>query len=143
MEGSPFLESEQDLYYEIQTTSRENIPRLVSDTNQFSGWLLPIESPAACARLAQIVSELNQSSEEEHNVQTLALCLDNQQQNSRAYGLSTNYDYGNALNHLQAFFLGYWYQLLVPLLNTSQLESQEGSDRGAGPAWSAWISSVR
>jgi hypothetical protein len=73
VKGSPFLESEQDLYYQIRITSREKIPRLGGDTNRFSGWLLPTESPAACARLAHIIIELNQSSNEEHNVQTLAL----------------------------------------------------------------------
>ncbi|CAN9322981.1 unnamed protein product [Alternaria alternata] len=56
----------------------------------------------------------------------LVSSLDNQQQDSRSYGLKLNYDYGDALTHLQAFFLGYWYKLLLPLLDTSELESKEG-----------------
>ncbi|KAL8754099.1 MAG: hypothetical protein Q9184_005221 [Pyrenodesmia sp. 2 TL-2023] len=45
--------------------------------------------------------------------------------NSRSYGLCQEYDYGDALHWLQAFFLGYWYQLLLPLLDTTQLATQE------------------
>jgi hypothetical protein len=74
----------------------------------------------------EIIEGLSQSSGEEQNVHALAFSLDNQQENSRSFGLKTDYDYGDALIHLQAYFLGYWYKLLLPLLDTSQLESQEG-----------------
>ncbi|CAI6341297.1 unnamed protein product [Periconia digitata] len=126
VKGSPFLESEQDLYYHIQTNSRDKIPRMTGDTNRFADWLLAIESPAACSRLVAIITELEQSKDEEHNIHTLAFSLDNQEQNSRSFGLQDDYDFGDALNYLQAFFLGYWYQLFRPLLETSQLEIQEG-----------------
>jgi hypothetical protein len=126
VKGSPFLESEQDLYFEVQISSRGTIPKLVDDTNRISEWLLPVESPTACRRLVEIMGGLGQSSNESHNVHMLAFSLDNQQENNRSYGLKTDYDYGDALIHLQAFFLGYWYKLLLPLLDTSQLESQEG-----------------
>jgi hypothetical protein len=126
VKGSPFLESEQDLYYEVKITSRGAIPKLVDDIHRISGWLLPVESPAACTRLMEVVDELSQSSGEEHNIHTLAFSLDNQQENSRSFGLKMDYDYGDALIHLQAYFLGYWYNLLLPLLDTSQLDSQEG-----------------
>lgn len=126
VKGSPFLDSEQDLYYQVHITSRATIPRLTGDTNRLSDWMLPIESPAACGRLVGLIDELSQSSDELHNLHTLAFSLDNQQENNRSYGLETDYDYGYTLIHLQAFFLGYWYRLLLPLLDTSQLENQEG-----------------
>ncbi|KAF2873831.1 hypothetical protein BDV95DRAFT_567840 [Massariosphaeria phaeospora] len=126
VKGSPFLDSEQDISYEIRLTSREKIPRLTDDVSRLAGWLLPVESPAACTRLLRIIEELEKSHQEKHNVHTLAFALDSSEQNSRSYGAQHDYDYGDALNYLQAFFLGYWYQLLHPLLDTTLLESEEG-----------------
>lgn len=126
VKGSPFHESEQDLYYQVHVSSRGAIPTLTGDTHRFSDWMLPVESPVACGRLVELIDELGQSSGELHNLHTLAFSLDNQQENNRSYGLKPDYDYGYALIYLQAFFLGYWYRLLLPLLDTSQLESQEG-----------------
>jgi hypothetical protein len=125
VKGSPFLEEEQDLMYVVQFTSRKTIPRLAGDVNRLADWMFPAVTPAACNRLLEVTDELSKSEDEQHNIQTLALSLDNQAQNSRSYGLQKDHDYGDALHHLQAFFLGYWYQLLLPLLDTSQLATQE------------------
>jgi hypothetical protein len=97
VKGSPFLESDQDLYYAVRYNSRKTLPRLVSDTNRFAGWLFPTVSPEACTRLSQVIEELCKSTEEDHNVHTLALSLSNQEQNSRSYRLQKDYDYGDAL----------------------------------------------
>jgi hypothetical protein len=58
-------------------------------------------------------------------MQILCFSLDNAAQKSRSYGVTENYDYGDTLHFVQAYVLGYWYQLLFPLLHTSQLATQE------------------
>jgi hypothetical protein len=120
VKGSPFLEEDQDLVYVVQFTSRKTIPHLTSDVNRPTDWMFPAATPAACNRLLEVTDELRKSEDEQHNLQTLALSLDNQAQNSRSYGLQKDYDYGDALHHLQAFFLEPPLVLLLPELSEAQ-----------------------
>ncbi|KAI4276215.1 MAG: hypothetical protein L6R38_005718 [Xanthoria sp. 2 TBL-2021] len=132
VKGSPFPKEEQDLMLFVESTSTTAIPRLDSDVYRFADWLFPVPTPAASNALLDIVRELNGSNRETHNMEMIAMSLDKESMKSRSYGLDTAYDYGDALHWFQAFFLGYWYQLLLPLLDTTQLATPE-----AFGAW-AW-----
>ncbi|KAF2182436.1 hypothetical protein K469DRAFT_690893 [Zopfia rhizophila CBS 207.26] len=123
--GSPFLKEDQDLMYWAELASRKTIPRLKGDAYRLADTLFAILSSATCHRFAEIVDNLNKDYDDSNRVNMLALMLNNEAQQNRSYGLNENYDYGDALYHIQAFVLGYWYQLLLPLLDTSQLASQE------------------
>ncbi|KAL8673942.1 MAG: hypothetical protein Q9168_001637 [Polycauliona sp. 1 TL-2023] len=125
VKGSPFLRDEQDLMIWVESTSTISIPRVGGDVYRLMDWLFPVPTPATVKGLLKVVDELSQSHVEAHNIQMIALSMDNASMNSRSYGLDKAYNYGDALHWLQAFFLGYWYQLLLPLLDTTQLATQE------------------
>ncbi|KAF1353132.1 hypothetical protein BDV97DRAFT_366781 [Delphinella strobiligena] len=132
VKGSPSKENEQDLVYTFVHSTRSVIPRLEGDNNRFVSWLFLQLTPAVAKAFLKAIHPPQFSQDEEHNLQMIALSLDNQQQdNDRFHDLRTSYDYGDALNHIQMFVLGYWYALLRPLVDASKLPLQVQEAYGA------------
>lgn len=123
--GSPWREEDQDLVYYLTHSSREQVPRLQGDEYRFADRLFVQPTPAVSQALLRVIQRVRSSHDESHNLDMLALTLDNQRDGGQFKDLRAGYNYGDALNYMQVFVLGYWYALLLPLLDITQLPSRE------------------
>ena len=108
-----------DVWYEIAFDSTDAVPHLHNLTNRLARVLLPIVTPAAARALDQIVSSLGD------DVKYIVSHLAFDSREPALQSVGQHDDWNDSLSQLQVFLLGYYYELLRPLLNTSQMAEQE------------------
>lgn len=121
----PSSMEQTNLEYQFSSSSDTPIPRLEGDLRRFVNWFMMEPSPAVCKALLNVIARM--TDEEKENSKMVAFALDNQEQSDDRLHDSrlVTHDYGDAVTSIQAFVLGYWYALLAPLLDTSQMPWQE------------------
>ena len=108
-----------DMWYEIASDSKATVPRLTNFAARLAKALLPLVTPAAARALQDIVRTLGDDARDIVSY----LAFDSSDPDLRR--TSQNYEWNDNLSQLQMFILGYYYELLWPLLNTSQMAEQE------------------
>ena len=116
--GSPCDEEDADLNYQISFKSEKSLPRVSSGSDKIYRNILPVESPSAVRGLLQICHQWPAESYE-----LLAAFFESDYSSDGRHNLSPDLD--DYVAQVQSFVLGYYYALLRPLINSSQLSINE------------------
>ena len=108
-----------DMWYEIASDPNGKIPRLNNFATRLAKALLPSVTPTAGRVLQDIVQNLGDDARDIVSY----LAYDSKDPDLRRTG--QGHEWNDNLSQLQMFILGYYYELLRPLLNSSQMAEQE------------------
>ena len=118
--SSPNPEQVSDLCYEIwSNTTSSQMPRLSTDATRIMSFLFPIQTPKTAKEFGDILINLDIDT---HELETY---LKANPVGFKSNAEATQWTSRDEFSALQMFILGYYYRLLRPLLDTSQLEMQE------------------